>query len=55
MTLVENVLGAFKTLNKACLKTPVQAFADFNKLFLLKTDAGKQGLEAVLSQKQRDG
>ena len=49
------MLGAFVTLKKACLKTFVLAVADFDKLFLLETDAGKQWLEAVLSQTQMDG
>ena len=30
------------------------AFADFERSFLLKTDASKEGLGAVLSQKQVD-
>ena len=34
---------------------PILAFADFNKLFLLETDASKLGLGTVLSQKQNDG
>ena len=41
----------FETLKKACLKTTVLAFADFNKPFLLETDASKLALGAVLSQK----
>ena len=53
--LMENVLGAFESLKKACLEAPVLAFADFNKPFLLKTDTSKQGLGTVLSQKQMDG
>ena len=53
--LVEDTLGAFKILKKACLRTSVLAFADFNKPFLLETDGSKLGLEAVLSQKQTDG
>ena len=31
------------------------AFADYTKDFLLETDASKEGLGAVLSQKQEDG
>ena len=45
----------FETLKRACLEAPVLAFADFNKPFLLETDASKLGLGAVLSQKQADG
>ena len=35
VTLMEDALGAFKMLKKACLETPVLAFADFKKPFLL--------------------
>ena len=55
MTLTENTLGDFETLKKACLKALVLAFADFNMPFLLKINASKLGLGAVLSQKQTDG
>ena len=42
-------------LKQACMNSPVLAFADFTKGFLLETDASKEGLGAVLSQKQEDG
>ena len=37
------------------MSTPVLAFADYTKDFLLETDASKEGLGPVLSQKQADG
>ena len=37
-----------------CLMSPVLAFADFKKPFLLETDASIEGLGVVLSQKQDD-
>ena len=45
----------FKTLKRACMNRPVLAFTDYTKNFLLETDALKEGLGAVLSQKQEDG
>ena len=37
------------------MNSPVLAFADYTKDFLLETDTSKEGLGAVLSQKQEDG
>ena len=37
------------------MNSPVLAFADYTKDFLLKTDTSKERLGAVLSQKQEDG
>ena len=37
------------------MSSPVLAFADYMKDFLLKMDASKGGLGLVLSQKQADG
>ena len=37
------------------MSSPVLAFTDCMKDFLLKTDASKEGLGEVLSQKQADG
>ena len=37
------------------MNSPVLAFVNYTKDFLLKTDAPKEGLGAVLSQTQEDG
>ena len=53
--LYGEALKAFGMLKQACMNSPVLAFADYTKDFLLETDASKEGLGAVLSQKQEDG
>ena len=55
MSLSKDALEAFQALKQACMNSPVLAFADYMEDILLKTDASKEGLGAVLSQKQADG
>ena len=55
MSLSKEALESFEWLKQACMHSPVLAFADYTKDFLLETDASKEGLGAVLSQKQGDG
>ena len=55
MSLSEEALKVFKMLKQACMNSPVLAFANCSKEFLLETNASKEGLGAVLSQKQEDG
>ena len=44
-----------KVLKEKIQTAPVLVFLDFDRLFLLETDASKEGLGVVLSQKQEDG
>ena len=53
--LSQDAMKALKTLKQACMTAPVLVFADYTKPFLLETDASKDGLGVVLSQKQADG
>ena len=53
--LSPEALEAFDHLKAACLQAPILAFPDFNRPFLLETNAFGKGLGAVLSQKQADG
>ena len=52
--LSEDTLEAFQVLKQACMNSPVLVFGNYTKDFLLKTDASKEGLGAVLSRKQVD-
>ena len=55
VSLSKDASEAFQALKQACMNRPVLAFADYSKDFLLKMDASKEGLGAVLSQKKADG
>ena len=55
VNLSPEALEAFDHLKAACLQALILAFLDFDKPFLLETDASGRGLEAILSQKQADG
>ena len=44
-----------QVLKERIMSAPVLVFPDFNRPFLLGTNASKEGLGAVLSQKQDDG
>ena len=49
------VQEAVRILKNKIQSAPVLVFPDFDKPFLLETDASKEGLGAVLSQKQDNG
>ena len=55
VSLTDDALKAFEALNQACTTTPILPFIDYTKLFSLETDASKDGLGAVLLQKQAYG
>ena len=50
---VRGALGAFQALKQAHMSAP--SLPSPTKEFLLETDASREGLGAVLSQKQEDG
>ena len=49
VTLTSDMQVSFDALKKTCLEAPVLVFANFDKPFLLETDASKSGLVAMLS------
>ena len=53
--LPPEVREAVDILKRKIQSTPVLVFPDFDKPILLETDASKEGLGAMLSQKQSDG
>ena len=54
VSLTEEAMKAFKVSKQVCMTAPVLAFADYTKPFQLETDVSKNGLGAVLLQKQAD-
>ena len=52
VSLTKEAMKAFKALKWAYMTVSILVFADYTKLFLLETNAYKDGLGAVLSQKQ---
>ena len=54
VNLSPEALAAYKDLKMKCMTAPILAFTDFEKSFMLETDASKEGLAAILSQKQND-
>ena len=52
VTLMAEAKDTFATLKKACLEAPMLAFADFDKPFLLETNASKLGLELCYPKKR---
>ena len=55
VTLPPKVREAVQVLKQTIQSVPALVFADFEKPFLLEMDASKEGLGAVLSQKQEEG
>ena len=53
--LPPEVWEVVRVLKEKIQTAPVLVFLDFDRLFLLETNASKEGLGAVLSQKQEDG
>ena len=53
VSLSEDALETFQALKQACMSSPVLAFADYMKDFLIKTDTSKEGSGVVLSQKNK--
>ena len=54
VSLSEEALEVLEALKQTCMNSPVLAFADYTKDFLLETGAS-EGLGGVFSQKQEDG
>ena len=47
--------GAFDTLKSKLMEAPILAHPDFSRPFVLQTDASREGLGAILAQRDKDG
>ncbi len=50
----EEIKATWKELHYRLTQTPVLRYPDFNKPFILYTDASKEGIRVVLCQKNED-
>ena len=48
-------IDAFEQLREALISSKVLGYADYERPFILETDASHDGLGAILSQRQKDG
>ena len=55
VTLTEEALHALGVLKDTCITDPMLAFTDFERSFWFWAYASKEGIGAVLLQKQEDG
>ena len=55
VSFMQEAMKAFKVLKQSCMTAPILVFADYTKPYLLETNVSKDGLGAVLSQKQAGG
>ena len=53
MSLSEEALEAFGALKQACMDSPVLAFANYTKDFLLETDASRGDLEQFFPRNRK--
>ena len=53
VSLSEEALKAFEALKQACMNSPVLAFTDYTKDFLLETDASKEGWEQFFPRNRK--
>ena len=55
VSLSKDAIEALQALKQACMSSPILAFANYTKDFLLKTDTSKEELGAVLPKNKQMG